>query len=380
MSGRVVATVLLVVGPLPFVWWAAAPEAELERHRPRSEEEPPAEYVPPRGYVCYRADRPPRIDGRLDDPAWQSAPWTEDFADIEGDAKPRPRFRTRVKMLWDDRYLYVGAEMEEPHVWGTLTEHDSVIFQDNDFEVFIDPDGDNHEYYEFEINALNTGWDLFLSKPYKDGGSALNNWEIPGLKTAVHVDGTLNDPRDMDRGWSVELAFPWAVLGEAAHRPAPPGAGDQWRVNFSRVEWRHEVVAGKYRKVDGKREDNWVWSPQGVINMHRPETWGYVQFSTARPGATVFRPDPAGPVRHLLHRIYYAQRGYRKQHDRWASTLRDLGLGRLECEGLIGPPVLQTTATGFEATAVIRRPEGGAQRWHIREDSRIFADSAGPGR
>ena len=52
------------------------------------------------------------------------------------------------------RYFYVAAEMEEPHVWGTLTQHDAVIFQDNDFEVFIDPDGDNHEYYEFEINAL----------------------------------------------------------------------------------------------------------------------------------------------------------------------------------------------------------------------------------
>ena len=89
-------------------------------------------------------------------------------------------------MLWDDTYLYVGALLEEPHVWGTLTKHDSVIFKDNDFEIFIDPDGDNHEYYEIEINALNTEWDLFLTKPYRDGGPAINEWEIPGLKTAVH--------------------------------------------------------------------------------------------------------------------------------------------------------------------------------------------------
>lgn len=68
--------------------------------------------------------------------------------DIEGDRKPRPRFRTRVKMLWDDNYFYMGAEMEEPHVWATLTERDSIIYRDNDFEVFIDPDGDNHNYYE----------------------------------------------------------------------------------------------------------------------------------------------------------------------------------------------------------------------------------------
>ena len=67
----------------------------------------------------------------------------DDFQDIEGDKKPRPRFRTRAKMLWDDQFFYVAAELEEPHVWATLTKHDSVIFHDNDFEIFIDPDGDN---------------------------------------------------------------------------------------------------------------------------------------------------------------------------------------------------------------------------------------------
>jgi hypothetical protein len=379
MLGRVAATVLLLVLPLLVAGWVTVSDPEPEHPGPRSDEEPAAEYVPPRGYVCYRADGPLRIDGRLDKPAWQKVPWAEDFVDIEGDARPRPRFRTRVKMLWDARYFYVGAELEEPHVWGTLTGHDSVIFRDNDFEVFIDPDGDNHEYYEFEINALNTGWDLFLTKPYKDGGSVLTSWEIPGLKTAVHIDGTLNDPRDRDRGWSVELAFPWAVLGEAAHRPAPPRDGDQWRVNFSRVQWRHEVAEGRYRKAAGGREDNWVWSPQGVVNMHRPETWGYVQFSTAAPGAAVFHPDHAGPVRHLLHRIYYAQRAYRRQHGHWACKLRDLGLGRLDCEGLTGVPLLEVTATGFEASAAVRRPDGGVQRWHIRDDARIVGEAGGSG-
>lgn len=331
-----------------------------------------AAYVPPKGYVCYRASGPVKVDGRLDETAWQQVPWTDPFVDIEGDAKPRPRFRTRVKMLWDAQYFYVGAELEEPHVWGTLTEHDSVIFQDNDFEVFIDPNGDNHEYYEFEINALNTGWDLLLPRPYKDGGKAVNSWEIPGLKTAVHIDGTVNDPRDTDRGWTVELAFPWKVLGELAYQPAPPHDGDQWRVNFSRVEWRHEVVNGKYRKVPGTKEDNWVWSPQGVIDMHRPETWGYVQFSTAKVGETTFRPDPAGPVRQLLHRIYYAQSDYRKARGRWASTLQELGLMALTHDSLLARPTMEVTASGFEVTAPIKLPNGAAQRWHIRQDARVW--------
>jgi Carbohydrate family 9 binding domain-like len=232
----------------------------------------------PKRYTCYRAATPIRIDGRMDDAAWRDASWTDRFVDIEGAARPLPRFYTRVKMLWDDDYLYIGAELEEPHVWATLTEHDSVIFHDNDFEVFLNPSGDGRNYFEFEINALNTGWDLFLPKPYREGGSADNSWEIPGLKTAVHVDGSLNNPRDRDRGWTVEIAFPWTAFASRAP-VARPQIGQEWRINFSRVEWRTNIETGKYVKVPGLHEDNWVWSPQGLIDMHVPDRWGYVRFA-----------------------------------------------------------------------------------------------------
>jgi hypothetical protein len=324
----------------------------------------------PKGYVCSRAPGPLAIDGRLDDDGWKAVPWTDPFVDIEGDSRPRPRFQTRAKMLWDDTYFYVAAVLEEPHVWGTLTKHDSVIFQDNDFEVFIDPDGDNHEYYEIEINALNTEWDLFLRKPYRDGGPAINEWEIPGLKTAVHVKGTLNNPTDTDTSWSVELAIPWKVLGEYAHRPVPPRDGDQWRVNFSRVEWRHEAVNGQYVKVPKTREDNWVWSPQGAIDMHRPNRWGYVQFSTASPGQAAYRPDPAGPIRDRLMQIYSAQRDYFDKNQDWAAKLVDLKLP--EAPDL---PSHETssrlTAEGYEASITFTALGGKPESWTIRQDSRI---------
>jgi hypothetical protein len=359
-AGVVLAGLFMVVGVSPST-------SPPEQVKPL-----PLKFIAPLGYVCYRTTGPITIDGKLDEASWSNVPWTEDFVDIEGDVKPKPRFRTRVKMLWDDHYFYIGAELEEPHVWATLTQHDSVIFNDNDFEVFIDPDGDNHEYYEFEINALNTGWDLLLTKPYRDGGKAVNSWEIPGLKTAVHVNGTLNDPSDIDKGWTVELAFPWKVLKELAHRPAPPRDGDQWHVNFSRVEWLTQVVEGKYRKVPKKREDNWVWSPQGAIDMHRPERWGFVQFSTAKAGTDKFRPDPAGPARHLLHEIYYAQRDFHENHQRWAKTLAELKLDGLCHESLAAPPTLQVTETGYESGVTLKLPGGKTQRWHIRQDSRVW--------
>ena len=97
--------------------------------------EPPiqAKLAEPKSYICHRAGSAIKVDGKLEDAAWSKADWTDAFVDIEGDAKPRPAYKTRVKMLWDGDYFYVAADLEEPHVWATLTKRDSVIFHDNDF-------------------------------------------------------------------------------------------------------------------------------------------------------------------------------------------------------------------------------------------------------
>jgi hypothetical protein len=334
----------------------------------------------PRNYICYRASESVIVDGRLDKPVWEAAPWTEEFIDIEGPAGPQPPFRTRVRMLWDDDYLYIGAWLEEPHIWATLTEHDSVIFQDNDFEIFIDPDGDNHQYYEIEINALNAEWDLRLVKPYRDGGPALNEWEIPGLKTAVHIDGTLNDPTDTDRGWSVEMAFPWSALAEFANCPCPPRDGDQWRINFSRVEWDVEIVDGQYRKIPNRPEHNWVWSPQWVIDMHRPERWGYVQFSTAPPGTAEFVPDPTAEARDLLMRLYELQREFHRRHGCWAASVQELIASAMpSIDRFIDVPsavTIQLTEQGYTMSilAVQGIVSTNVGRLCVSQDSRLWIE------
>ena len=258
---------------------------------------PAAASAIPREYRVPRRTGPITVDGRLAEPAWARAPWTASFTDIEGSVRPAPRFRTRVKMLFDDQYWYIAAQMEEPDLWATIRERDAVIFRDNDFELFVDPSGTAHRYFEVEMNELATVWDLFLAKPYREGGHADNGWNIEGLRIAGALDGTLNDPRDRDRGWTVELAIPWAAFADSGRNRVPPREGDQWRVNFSRVEWDVDATAGRYRKridVAGKAlpEHNWVWSPQGVIDMHQPETWGVVQFG----GGKLRRGAARGPA------------------------------------------------------------------------------------
>jgi len=234
-------------------------------------------------YRCFKAQQPILIDGRLE-PAWNTAAWSGPFVDIRGGDRPSPRHPTRMKMLWDEKALFIAARLEEPHLWASLMDRDDTIWYDNDFEVFIDPDGDGLHYFELEINALGTEFDLFLPKPYSKGGKADIAWNMNGLQSAVGLQGSLNDPSDTDTAWILEIAIPWEALGHPSQPAAIPQAGDTWRMNFSRVQWPLEVYEGSYRKAtDGDSgkplpEDNWVWSPQGEINMHLPEHWGFVTF------------------------------------------------------------------------------------------------------
>jgi hypothetical protein len=220
--------------------------------------------------------------------------WTDDFCDITGDPAKAPRFRTRAKMGWNEEFFFFGAEMEEPDVWGTITEKNARMFEDNDIEVFLDPDKDGLNYYEYEMNALGTIWELSLPKPYGEGGVPILGCNLEGLRRAVHVRGTINDPTTRDQGWNVAIAFPWEGLALYCSGIAcPPRVGDLWRANFSRVQWRHEIVDGRYVRVPphgtetGESlnpeeqlhpEDNWVWSPQGEVNMHLPLRWGEIEF------------------------------------------------------------------------------------------------------
>ncbi len=337
------------------------------------------EVVLPKGYVCYLTDKPLEIDGKASENCWHGVEWTDDFVDIEGRKRPIPRFRTRAKMLWDKDYLYVFAELYDPHIWANLRQRDTVIFHDNDFEVFIDPDGDTHKYYEFEINALNTQWDLMLTKPYRNGGRPLTSWNFDKMKSAVNIVGTLNNPTDVDTCWSVEIAFPLKSFADSAV-VIPMKAGTQWRINFSRVEWKTMVDQGRYVKIKNSQtgrplpEDNWVWSPQGVVNMHCPETWGFIQFSNHVAGTKkeYFRPNPEEEVKMELRKLYFAQVNFSAVNKRLAANWGELSdfdpnLLKLNCK-----PQLRTNSKGYEIS-VARK--SSILVWHINETGRVWSTS-----
>ena len=259
----------------------------------------------PKHYIVNKINDQINIDGRDDELAWNNAIYTDDFIDIEGSKTPSQK--TNVKMLWDEKFLYVFAKLYENHIWGDITKRDEVIYYNNDFEVFINPNDDVFSYGEIEINALGTEWDLFLNRPYRLKGKADSSWDINGLKSAVDVSGTLNDPNDLDDYWTVEIAIPLKEIEKlnTSGKDEKVISGDVWRINFSRVNWDFEINNGVYsrKKENGKYlpEYNWVWSPQGIINMHVPENWGYLVFSE---NDEIFNMTNKLITQHILYTVF----------------------------------------------------------------------------
>lgn len=329
----------------------------------------------PKSYVCYLTNDSIEIDGNINEASWLQAEWTDLFQDIEGDKQPKPKLNTKAKMLWDANYLYFAVEIEEPHIWATLTERESVIFYDNDFEIFIDPNSDNHNYYEYEINAFGTEWDLFLTRPYRDGVQPLNGWNITGIKSAVKIYGTINNPTDKDSCWTIEIAMPWKAISLNKKCPFHPPNHEQWRMNFSRVEWETDIVNGKYVKRKNPEtgmnlpESNWVWSPQYAINMHQPETWGYVQFSEIiiGNGKDIFNIDADFDIKMKLMEVYKTQKAYYIKNGIYTPSVQELGLEENEFTKKLTIGI----ASGLYFFAEYKTEKG--KKWLVDSTGRIWS-------
>lgn len=330
------------------------------------------EFNPP-VYMCKKATKPFTLDGNIDKPFWEDIPFTDYFVDIEGDKRPEPRFKTRAKMTWDDENLYFGAVLEGPEIWATLTERDCVIFQDNDFEIFVDSNSDTHAYFEFEMNALNTVWDLMLTKPYRDGGKPINAFDIQGLKTAVHIDGELNNPKADNKRWMVEVVMPFAVLRQGQDEyNRNPKAGEYYRVNFSRVHWRvDETEAGYTKQINPETgrsypEDNWVWAPTGLINIHYPELWGFVFFAE---GDETYEIPEDEYTKWELRRLYYKQHEYFDLNGKFTTDFNAL---KGDWNFTINPEI-EITKNAFEMRALSK---DGKREVVIFSDSRTMIQEA----
>jgi len=263
---------------------------------------PPCDVEDIPSYTAYKMEATVQVDGKLDEAVWKEAPRSTSFRDlISGESTIH---ETTVAVLWDDDFLYVGYWIEEPDLQATLTDRDAPIYTDNDVELFI---AGEDAYYEFEINAYGTIYEVlfiweasYATKGYsrmeafdrerpgvrpfngvgyknhpRGGRIGFWNWDFPGLEHAVFLDGTINDDRDRDRGWTVELALPWSgmeVLSLGDQVRLPPRDNDVWRMDFSRFN--------QYKEAPPANDSGgWAWSPHGVWDSHVPECFTSIRFS-----------------------------------------------------------------------------------------------------
>lgn len=179
--------------------------------------------------------------------------------------------------------------------------------------------------------------------------------------------------------WTVEIALPLKELALYTQAVVPPRPFSFWRINFSRVEWAVSVnKEDQYVKIPDQAEDNWVWSAQSAVNMHMPETWGYIQFrpSAAADESSDVPLDPEWNVRYLSFQFYYAQHAFKKTNGRFSGTLAALrtffpSSKVFACVGLQGLMVNNTAGT-FEA--LVKVDTGDDLRGYvarIRDDSLI---------
>lgn len=297
----------------------------------------------PRHYICYRTNDNIKIDGKLNEKSWAKAADTESFVDISGDGFPKPIYDTKARLMWDDNYLYVSAVMEEPNIVANLTQRDTIIYHDNDFEVFLDPTGDGQNYFEIENNARGVIFDLMLDRAYRSGGNFYIQWDCPGLKLAVSHDGTLNKPKDKDRSWTVEMAIPHKAITRNFTNPLQ--AGNIWRLNFSRVQWLKK----------GGPEENWVWTPTGEINMHAPNQWGFLQFSdkAVGTGTEEFRCPYNMEAYKVLWAMFYAQLDKHGKDGCYANSTAALGVTSSDLATLPNGSNVEIEATTNQFTASV---------------------------
>jgi hypothetical protein len=209
------------------------------------------------------------IDGELNEMAWALADSTSSFV-ILAENPASPTTITWSKVLWDDENMYIAFYCEDANIKSTYNHRDDPLYLEDAVEVYIDPDGDGLNYLEIELNPLNTIFDLWLDKPWDQGGQGTSGWNMPGISTAVKVIGTLNNETGIDTAWTCEMAMPFAEMSFVAESmDYPPDIDDQWRFNLYRFD--RFIPANPDFEATG-------WSQTGG-GQHVPDKFGKIVFA-----------------------------------------------------------------------------------------------------
>jgi hypothetical protein len=213
-------------------------------------------------YLCPKVSIPPEIDGKLDDAAWKLAPEAPLVISCTAEQVTK---RTVARMCWDDQYFYIAFDCADPDIFATYTQHDDPLYREEVVEAFINPSCDTMHYYEINLSPRNVIFDAYIVNRNEEPADGTDfGWTCQGMRTAVQLDGTLDDRTDVDRGWTAELAIPFSALNRCTPKP-----GERWRVNLYRID------------LEPEPKEFQAWSPTMTPRpkFHVPARFGTVFFT-----------------------------------------------------------------------------------------------------
>jgi hypothetical protein len=214
-------------------------------------------------YEVKRAASPITIDGKLDDAAWSRAspPVALQFL---WESQTGAKQKTAARLLWDAQALYVAFDADDADITARFLQRDDPTYRDDAVEIFINPaPGQEALYYGFEMNARGVLYD-YLNY---NSRTLFKRFDATGVTIATALRGTLNDPKDVDSGWSLEAAIPWPNFEELSRRPPAPGT--VWKANLNRWDG-----------IEPNRRMS-IWSdPQNTTSWpHVPSRFGEIVFT-----------------------------------------------------------------------------------------------------
>jgi len=224
----------------------------------------------PKKLVAVKVAQAPKLDGKLDDAAWQNAPEATDFIINSPDfGKPSIR-RSVVKVVYTDEAIYVGAYLyDDPaQIRRQLTQRDNEKFQDADyFGIAFDTYNDKQNAFQFVVTSANVQSDVRISATYAaadQGIGTTTSFTNPGFD---YTWDAVWDSRTaiVQDGWIAEMKIPFSAI-----RFAKRDVQD-WGINFNRFIRRVNEIS-YWNTVDPKASGfvNQFGSLQGLQNLQPP--------------------------------------------------------------------------------------------------------------
>ncbi len=209
-----------------------------------------------------------RIDGVGNEVAWRRAHPIDNFAAPWAAAGDQPTTTTHARVLWDDRYLYFLAEMEDAEIVVASERDDDRLWLGDVFELFFKPRMEDRSYYELQVNPANARLDINIRHRTPDAYERWRSSHAFAWETAVNKTAT---------GWIAEGRIPWTDVSPTG---GAPRLTETWRFALCRYDYttnRPPALSTNARlsKANFHRHEEWpslvfVRSPDDHSESPRP--------------------------------------------------------------------------------------------------------------